>query len=268
MAKGGRSLALYFFLKRKSNFRTGAFGNFKNVKFRYIDLCCAMFRPGGPYREKADFDEAVVKALLSDLERLGLVTNRQFDGDRLTMELPLSRKWGRNATTTPMPLPVHAAQAATETPAIDDPFSDMPDELLASFRKTSASLIPASIPSSSSSICSSVMISTDSNDSTDLIEVMNPNEPEQEYEDAIRDEICDGGGALPIEAGDGAIPLPDECEADGVATELIPLVDEFDDDDEDIDAPTFSEWQDMMAHALSGSMPDNECAEHHALRGN
>lgn len=258
------ALALYFFLKRKSNFRTGAFGNFKNVKFRYIDLCCAMFRPGGPYREKADFDEAAVKALLSDLERLGLVTNRQFDGDRLTMELPLSRKWGRNATTTP--LPVHAAQAATETPAIDDPFSDMPDELLASFRKTSPSLIPASIPTSSSSICSSVMISTDSNDSTDPIEVMNPNDLEEEYEDAIRDEICDGG-VLPIEAGDGSISLPDECEADAVATELIPLVDEFDDDDEDIDAPTFSEWQDMMAHALSGSMPDNECAEHHALRG-
>lgn len=262
------ALGLYFFLKRKSNFRTGAFGNFKNVKFRYIDLCCAMFRPGSPYREKADFDEVGIKALLGDLERLGLVTNRAFDGDRLTMELPLSRKWGRNATATPMPLSAPAAQAAPATPPIQDadPFSDIPDELLASFRKTSVSLIPASIPSSSPSIGSSVMIITDSNDSTDTEGMKTDDELEREYEDTIRDEICDGG-ALPIEAGDGAIALPDECQADVVATELIPLVDEFDIDDDDIDAPDFSEWQDMMAYALSGSMPDNECAEHHAPHG-
>lgn len=264
------ALALYFFIKQKANFKTGAFGTFKNQRFRYIDLCAALYRPASFGRPCRDIDETGVKALLGDLERLGLVANRQFDGDRLTMELPLSRKWGRNATATPVPLSVPAAQAATETPPIQDadPFSDIPDELLASFRKTSASLIPDSIPSSSSSICSSVMISTDSNDSTDPIEVMNPNDdPEQEYEDAIRDKICDGG-AIPIEAAEGDIQLPDECEADGVATELIPLVDEFEDDDDDIDAPDFSEWQDMMAYCLSNTLPDNECAEHHAPYGN
>jgi hypothetical protein len=262
------SLALYFFLKQKCNFKTGAFGTFKNQRFRYLDLCAALYRPASFGRHCRDFDEPGVKALLGDLERLGLVVNRQFDGDRLTMELPLSRKWGKNATIASATLSVPAAPAATETPAIgdDDPFSDIPDELLASFRKASASLIPASIPSSSSSICSSVMISTDSNDSTDLIEVMNPNEPEQEHEDAMRDEIGDGG-ALPIEAGEGDIELPDECDADVAATELIQLVDEFDTDDDDIDAPDFSEWQDMMAYALSGSLPDNECAEHHAPHG-
>lgn len=110
------------------------------------------------------------------------------------------------------------------------------------------------------------MIITDSNDSTDTEGMKTDDELEREYEDTIRDEICDGG-ALPIEAGDGAIALPDECQADVVATELIPLVDEFDIDDDDIDAPDFSEWQDMMAYALSGSMPDNECAEHHAPHG-
>jgi hypothetical protein len=268
-------LALYFFLKQKAAFKTGSFGTFKNQRFRYIDLCAALYRPASSRRPGRDYDEAGVKALLSDLERLGLVTNRQFDGDRLTMELPLSPIRGRKAAATPAPSPVPATPAASIDPATptqeSDPFSDIPDELLASFRKSRPSSMTASIPSTFPSVdSSSVMIITDSNDSTDPIDVMIPNDLEQEYEDTIRDEIGDGD-ATPIEAGNGDIELADETEPDGGAEvpEPFVLVDESDadDEDEDINAPELDEWMDMLASRMSGSPPESECSEHHAPHG-
>lgn len=263
-------LGLYFFLKRKANFKTGEFGTFKNTKFRYIDLCCAMFRPGNSHREKADFDEAAVKVLLADLEQLGLVTNRAFDGDRLTMELPLSRKWGKNATATPVPLP--AVQSATilaavpATPAVEPAFRDG-DQFNHLPREVFFEILDNCSPVDFGSVVSpSVMISTDSNDSTDTEGMKTDDELEQEYEEAIRDEIGDGGAA-PIEAGEGYIELTDDSDENSPEARTIILADECDADD-DIDAPDFSEWQDMLAQAWSGSLPDNECAEHHAPRGN
>jgi len=269
------AFGLYFFLKRKANFKTGEFGTFKNTKFRYIDLCCAMFRPGSASREKADYDETGVKALLADLERLGLVMNRQFDGDRLTLELPLSRKWGKNATATPVPL--SAAQVAAVPAAIPatpaaipafrdgDQFNHLSDEV---FFEILDNCPPPDFGSvaSPSVVSSSVMIITDSNDSTDTEGMKTDDDLEQEYEEAIRDEIGDGGAA-PIKAGEGYIELTDDSDENSTESRTIILADECDADD-DIDAPDFSEWQDMLAQAWSGSLPDNECAEYHAPRGN
>ncbi len=267
-------IALYFFLKQKSNFRTGAFGTFKNLRFTYGDLCAALHRPAGPNHPERDFDVAHVVSLLVALEGMGLVANRAVTEERLTMELPISRKWPQ--PKSPLPESAPAARAVAATPTTTEAV-DLRDSLPADFFDS------PSASSGSSPLPPSVMIITDSNESSLLKTCTDPTQEKsealtlealwQESEAEARKPkslsihpqiIADAPLADEVEDIDDIV-LPDETEdeietaAGGAPTRWI--------DDDKIDAPDFDEWREMLAYRRSGSLPESECAEHHAPRG-
>lgn len=268
-------IALYFFLKQKSNFRTGAFGSFKNLRFTYSDLCSALYRPAGPNHPERDFDVAHVVSLLVALEGMGLVANRAVTEERLTMELPISRKWPQRKS--PLPESAPAAQAVAATPTTPEA-ADLRDSLPADFFDA------PSAKSGSSPLSASVMIITDNTESSLLKICTDPTEEKSEAlsldvlwqeseaeaqkpkaESIHPQKIDDAPLADEVEDIKGDIVLPDETEgeietaASDSPTRWI--------EDENIDAPDFEEWRELLAYRRSGSLPDSECAEHHAPRG-
>lgn len=90
------ALGLYFHLKQKANFKTGALGRHFNQKLRYASFAKMMDRPASQGREERRFDTTDIKRLLAQLESVGLVEEHQWDGTRLTMRLPLSPLWKNN----------------------------------------------------------------------------------------------------------------------------------------------------------------------------
>lgn len=267
-------IALYFFLKQKSNFRTGAFGSFKNLRFSYGDLCAALYRPAGPNHPERDFKEAHVVSLLVALEGMGLVANRTVTEERLTMELPISRKWPQRQSPLPVSVPATCAVAATPT---TPEAVDLRDSLPADFFDS------PSAKDGPSPLSPSVMIITDNTESSLLKTCTDPTQEKsealtlealwQESEAAgqkpkapIHQQIFDDA-PLADEAEDikGDIVLPDESE-DAIETAAGDSPTRWIDDDT-IDAPDFDEWRELLAYRRSGSLPDSECAEHHAPRG-
>ena len=268
-------IALYFFLKQKANFRTGAFGSFKNLRFTYSDLCSALYRPAGPNHPERDFDVAHVVSLLVALEGMGLVANRAVTEERLTMELPISRKWPQRKSPLPESAPVACAVAVMPT---TPEAADLRDSLPADFFDS------PSAKDGSSPLSPSVMIITDNTESS-LLKTSTDPTPE-EYEaltlEALWQEseaeaqtpkarsmhsqtIDDATLAVEVEDIDGDIVLPDESE-DAIETAGSDSPTRWIDDD-NIDAPDFDEWREMLAYRRSGSLPESECAEHHAPRG-
>ncbi|MEI7956550.1 MAG: hypothetical protein WCJ66_15395 [Verrucomicrobiota bacterium] len=266
-------IALYFFLKQKSNFRTGAFGSFKNLRFTYGDLCAALHRPAGPNHPERDFDVAHVVSLLVALEGMGLVANRAVTEERLTMELPISRKWPQRKS----PLPESAAtdQSVTATPNITEA-ADLRDSLPADFFDS------PSAKDGSSPLSPSVMINTDSTESSLLKTSTDPTEEKSEaltlealWQESEAQAQKPQAPTIHPQIIDDA-PLADEVED----IDDIVLPDETDDeietaasdsptrwiDDDNIDTPDFDQWVEMFSARMFGSYPESECAEHHAPR--
>jgi hypothetical protein len=268
-------IALYFFLKQKSNFRTGAFGSFKNLRFTYGDLCAALYRPAGPNHPERDFKEAHVVSLLVALEGMGLVANRAVTEARLTMELPISRKWPQRKS--PLPESAPAACAVAATPTIPEA-ADLRDSLPADFFDS------PSAKGGSFLISPSVMIITDSTESSLLKTSTDPTaeksealtlealwqeseaEAQKPKAESIHSQIFgDAPLADEVEDIEDATVLPDETEGE-IETAASDTPTRWIEDDT-IDAPDFDEWRELLAYRRSGCLPDSECAEHHAPRG-
>jgi hypothetical protein len=90
-------LALYFYLKTRSNFKTGAFPKYKKDEQSYDSLAAVMRRHDGKARGIVEIQE-----ILDRLAARGLVRSVALSGHRLTMELPLS-------PLRPLPAPEPAA---------------------------------------------------------------------------------------------------------------------------------------------------------------
>lgn len=267
-------IALYFFLKQNSNFRTGAFGSFKNLRFTYGDLCAALYRPAGPNHPERDFDVAHVVSLLVALEGMGLVANRAVTEERLTMELPISRKWPQRKSPLPESAPAACAVAATPT---TPEAVDLRDSLPADFFDS------PSAKDGSSPLSPSVMIITDNTESSLLKTCTDPTQEKSEaltlealWQESeaeaqkpkapVHPQIFDDAPlADEVEEITGDIVLPDETEGEIETAESDSPTRWIDDDK--IDAPDFDEWREMLAYRTCGSLPESECAEHHAPRG-
>ena len=186
------------------------------------------------------------------------------------MELPISRKWPQRKS----PLPESAAtdQSVAATPTITEAVN-LRDSLPADFFDA------PSAKGGSFPLSPSVMIITDSTESSLLKTCTDPTVEKSEALtlEALWQEseaeaqkpkapsihlrtIGDAPLADEMEDIEGDIVLPDESEdAIETATRWI--------DDDNIDAPDFDEWREMLAYRTCGSLPESECAEHHAPRG-
>lgn len=256
-------IALYFFLKQKSNFRTGAFGSFKNLRFTYGDLCAALYRPAGPNHPERDFDVAHVVSLLVALEGMGLVANRAVTEARLTMELPISRKWPQRKSPLPESAPAACAVAATPTtPEAVDFRDSLPADF---FDSPSVMIITDNTESSLLKTCTDP--TEEKSEAQTLEALWQESEAEAQKPKApIHPQIFDDAPlADEVEDIEGDTVLPDETENEMEATAGDTPTRWI--DDENIDAPDFDEWREMLAYRRSGSLPESECAEHHAPRG-
>lgn len=171
------AIALYFALKQKVNFKTGAFGTFKNQAIPYSELAIELYRPMSARQPECAYNDAGIIDLLDHLERLSLIEDRQYLNGRLTMILPHSRKWPQKASEPAAPAASDASTQATPekpTPAKKPAATEI--EKLAAAEKLARELeefdlmmrTPTPPPTALSSSFPSVMIITDSSDVTDL----------------------------------------------------------------------------------------------------
>jgi hypothetical protein len=93
---GFEELGLYFVLKEYANFYTGSFGTFNNQKMTYARLAREMQREASQGRPAREFDTTAIKRLLERLVEAELVADVQWDGKRLTLQLPHSPVWKDN----------------------------------------------------------------------------------------------------------------------------------------------------------------------------
>lgn len=90
------AIGLYLLLKQKANFQTGKVGTFRNQRLSYAEFARLMCRYATQGREAVTYDSTDIKRLLAQLEVLKMVEAVEWDGQRLTMMLPLSPLWKGN----------------------------------------------------------------------------------------------------------------------------------------------------------------------------
>lgn len=175
------AIALYFVLKQKVNFRTGAFGTFKNQSIPYSELAIELYRPGRARQPECSYNDAGIIDLLDQLETLSLIEDRQYLNGRLTMTLPHSKKWPQKASEQAAPAPTDAQDAGAKLA----PKTPTPAETLAAAEKLARELeefdllMRTPTLAAVSSSFPSVMIITDSSDVTDLKVTTADNKKEQ-----------------------------------------------------------------------------------------
>ncbi len=91
---------LYLALKKRSNFRTGDVGTFKNERLTLQKLGDVLARPSRQGKAALTYHRKDVQRLLDRLRDRGLVADIKHDDERLTLRLPLSpvRRIGDVAT--------------------------------------------------------------------------------------------------------------------------------------------------------------------------
>lgn len=110
---------LYMALKKRSNFRTGEVGTFKNEHLTLQKLADMMARPSRQGKPATVYHRKEIQRMLDRLRDRGLVADTQDQSDRLTLRLPLS----------PMRMPSEVATARTETNDCGLPLDDTPHAL-------------------------------------------------------------------------------------------------------------------------------------------
>lgn len=110
---------LYMALKKRSNFRTGEVGTFKNEHLTLQKLADTMARPSRQGKLATVYHRKEILRMLDRLRDRGLVADTQDQADRLTLRLPLS----------PMRTPAEVATARTEVDGSGLPLDDTPHAL-------------------------------------------------------------------------------------------------------------------------------------------
>jgi hypothetical protein len=119
-----REIAMYLILKRRANFKTGVFGNFRKQRLTYAALGELLSRPPSQGRAAENYDGSEASRVIDGLERLGLVAERAVTKGRLTMTLPLSpiievatpEATASKAPAGKLPQPVAHERPATQMP--------------------------------------------------------------------------------------------------------------------------------------------------------
>ena len=93
---GFEELGLYVVMKELGSFTNGWLGKFHQQKITYARLAQEMHRNASQGRKEKAFDTTAIIRLLVNLEEVGLVTDRQWDGKRLTLFMPFSPMWKGN----------------------------------------------------------------------------------------------------------------------------------------------------------------------------
>ena len=93
---GFEELGLYVVMKEIGSFTNGWLGKFHQQKITYARLALEMHRNASQGRKEKVFDTTAIIRLLENLEEVGLVTDRQWDGKRLTLLMPFSPMWKGN----------------------------------------------------------------------------------------------------------------------------------------------------------------------------
>lgn len=241
---------LYFIIKQKVNFKTGEFGKFGKQHITYLDLAEAMYRPGSPGKTERDSNTEMIRHLLEVLEAANLITDRDDSQGRLTMLLPLSKKWPQRKSAAT----AEDSPAAPAVPGVLDKDAGLPI----------------------SAVSPSVMITTVSNDLTDGSMTTTDDEKNPPISAEVLKQLDELFKAMEEEerlasAGQAmsTFPNPSIAAAAGESGKQPAQAGEVKKLDSDAGnpseedallaaAPAWDEWQDMLAASRSGNFPEQE----------